>query len=39
MDLEKKFIGDNGIIKQLNEIKRMCSKAIDKNMNIWVYCD
>jgi hypothetical protein len=39
MDLEKYFIGDNGIIKQLNEIKRMCSKAIDKNMNIWVYCD
>ena len=39
MELEKNFAGNDGIINQLNEIKRMCHKAIDKKMNIWVYCD
>jgi hypothetical protein len=38
-DLEHKFCDNDGIISQLNEIKLMCHKAIDKEMNIWVYCD
>lgn len=38
-ELEKHFINNDRIIKQLNDIKRMCQKAIDKQMNIWVYCD
>ncbi len=38
-DLEKDFVGNDRVINQLNEIKRMCRKAIDKNMNLWVYCD
>ena len=38
-DLEQKFVGNDGIKTQLSEIKRMCRKAINKDMNIWVYCD
>ncbi|MGV6857387.1 MAG: hypothetical protein ACWA5X_00280 [bacterium] len=37
--LEKSFSENNAVFSQLNEIKRMCQKAIDKKLNLWVYCD
>jgi len=39
IELENHFNGNDIIINQLNEIKLMCQKAINKNMGLWVYCD
>ncbi len=38
-ELEGIFVSDNAVLNQLGRIKRMCHKAIDNHMSIWVYCD